>query len=75
MAKKQISGPIFGPQNLCREFYFYDLILRKLSYGNTDGQTDTRTTMVSLQAVVLTSSVQKYLPEDSISCLFQIWKF
>ena len=74
MAKKQISGPIFGPQNLCREFYFYDLILRKLSYGNTDGQTDTRTTMVSLQAVVLTSSVQKYLPEDSISCLFQIWK-
>ena len=74
MAKKQISGPIFGPQNLCREFYFYDLILRKLSYGNTDGQTDTRTTMVSLQAVVLTSSVQKYLPKDSISCLFQIWK-
>ena len=74
MAKKQISGPIFGPQNLCREFYFYDLILRKLSYGNTDGQTDTRTTMISLEAVVLTSSVQKYLPEDSISCLFQIWK-
>ena len=74
MAKNQISGPTFGPQNLCREFYLYDLILRKLSYGNTDGQTDTRTTMISLEAVVLTSSVQKYLPEDSISCLFQIWK-
>ena len=74
MMKNLISGPIFGPQNLCREFYLYDLILRKLRYVNTDGKTDTRTTIISQDAVRLTSNVQKYLPEDSISCLSQIWK-